>query len=188
MVENLQKKGHMMKTDLRTIKTERDIERGFVELLQKKEFFKVTVEDICTTSLVGRSTFYHHYEDKYNLLEKMVDERTKVFSKLLDERLNQIYQNESLEKLYNELKSDADTIIVLLNIHVPNADLTTRYLSILKKRSEDYLPQISEDISQDFLGEIYATTALTAIKWSLQHGYQREVSNFMNQMVKNVIH
>ncbi|MEK3850480.1 TetR family transcriptional regulator [Paenibacillus sp. FSL R7-0340] len=48
------------------------IERALIELLQQHDFKDITIKKICDQSLIGRSTFYSHYLDKYDLLEKIV--------------------------------------------------------------------------------------------------------------------
>ena len=68
-----------MAEDVRIIKNKRVIENAMILLLQRKEFSKITIRDICQEALVSRSTFYAHYLDKYDLLEKIVD---KYFSVL----------------------------------------------------------------------------------------------------------
>ncbi|QIK69108.1 TetR family transcriptional regulator [Erysipelothrix sp. HDW6C] len=58
-----------MKTDLRVVKTHRDLTQALLRLLERDNFASITVNDICVEALVGRSTFYDHFEDKYSLLE-----------------------------------------------------------------------------------------------------------------------
>lgn len=55
------------KQDLRVVKTRKNIENTFLELLQKHDFEKITVRMIIEDALVSRITFYNHYEDKYDL-------------------------------------------------------------------------------------------------------------------------
>lgn len=59
------------KMDLRIIKTQRSIHSAFLELMKEKGFSKLTVKDIISTAEINRSTFYAHYEDKYDLLEQV---------------------------------------------------------------------------------------------------------------------
>lgn len=42
-----------------------------MQLLHKKHFRKVSVQDITTTASVNRGTFYSHYQDKYDLLNQI---------------------------------------------------------------------------------------------------------------------
>ncbi|MCT4398332.1 TetR/AcrR family transcriptional regulator [Pediococcus ethanolidurans] len=62
----------MNSNDLRAIKSKRDIEVAFIQLINQNGFSKITIKDICTSALIGRSTFYRYYEDKYDLLKKLI--------------------------------------------------------------------------------------------------------------------
>ena len=63
--------------DLRVIKTKSSIKGAFIELVEEKGFDNVTVKDICSKALINRNTFYLHYYDKVDLLNKIASE---VFS------------------------------------------------------------------------------------------------------------
>lgn len=60
--------------DLRTEKTEEAIRAAFFELVRERGFERVTVGELCRRARVGRSTFYDHHEDKYELLSCLVGE------------------------------------------------------------------------------------------------------------------
>ncbi|WP_244833921.1 hypothetical protein [Clostridium sp. BJN0001] len=64
----------MNQNDLRVIKTRKNIEISFIYLLSKKDFCKITVQDILDKALINRSTFYKHYNDKYRLAELLCKE------------------------------------------------------------------------------------------------------------------
>jgi len=54
--------------DIRVTKTHKALVETMMNLLEKKTFQKITVNDICQGAMVSRSTFYLHFEDKYQLL------------------------------------------------------------------------------------------------------------------------
>ena len=60
--------GDIMKTDLRIIKTKNNLHDALISLLKEKTFENIKVSDICEKALINRSTFYSHYNDKYELL------------------------------------------------------------------------------------------------------------------------
>ena len=60
--------------DLRIIKTKMAIKNAFLQLLSEKSFDKISVADIAQYALIHRGTFYSHYTDKYDLLNKLEDE------------------------------------------------------------------------------------------------------------------
>ena len=62
------------KKDPRIERTKRDLRRGLHELLQKENFDRVSVKGICDHTGVNKMTFYHHYQDKYDLLDDCVKE------------------------------------------------------------------------------------------------------------------
>ena len=57
--------------DLRIVKTKIAIKNSFIQLMKKKPFEKITVADITENALIHRGTFYSHYADKYDLLDKI---------------------------------------------------------------------------------------------------------------------
>lgn len=62
------------KIDPRVIRTRRLIMDAFIHLSMKKEFKDITVHDITAEATVNRATFYYHFIDKHDLLEKVMKE------------------------------------------------------------------------------------------------------------------
>lgn len=60
------------KEDLRIVKTKKLLYTTLVELMKEMPFEEIKVSDICNRALVNRSTFYSHYQDKYDLLQEFV--------------------------------------------------------------------------------------------------------------------
>lgn len=50
--------------------TELKIQGTLLELLENKDFNKITVREICASAHINRSTFYSHYLDVYDLIDK----------------------------------------------------------------------------------------------------------------------
>ena len=62
------------KTDLRIIKTKKILFETLLKLMKQKNFDKIKISDICEEALINRSTFYAHYQDKYELLDDLVED------------------------------------------------------------------------------------------------------------------
>lgn len=56
--------------DLRVRRTHKLLWEALMAELSERAFEEITVKDICERAMVHRSTFYKHYEDKYDLLEQ----------------------------------------------------------------------------------------------------------------------
>lgn len=64
----------MMKVDRRIIKTQEAIKKAFIELMLEKNLDEITMQDISNRANVGRRTIYLHYLDKFDLLDKLIEE------------------------------------------------------------------------------------------------------------------
>lgn len=61
--------------DRRIRKTKAAIEKALLDLLEKKDFSHITINDIANEANVNRGTIYFHYEDKYDLLNGIMVEK-----------------------------------------------------------------------------------------------------------------
>jgi AcrR family transcriptional regulator len=64
----------MTKVDRRIAKSQVSIKNAVTELMTEKSFDDITIQDIADRADVNRGTIYLHYTDKYDLLDKMIEE------------------------------------------------------------------------------------------------------------------
>ena len=67
--------------DLRVQRTYKLLKDAFVQLLGEKPFDQITVQEICETAMVRRTTFYQHFEDKQDFLQWFVREKQQDFAR-----------------------------------------------------------------------------------------------------------
>lgn len=60
--------------DMRVVKSKKCITEAFLEIRAKKELRKITVKEVCEKALVNKSTFYSHYNDIFDLSDKIESE------------------------------------------------------------------------------------------------------------------
>lgn len=63
-----------MKTDARVRYTRMRIREAFLNCLETKPVSKITVKEICDMAEINRATFYKHYADPFELLQKLEEE------------------------------------------------------------------------------------------------------------------
>ena len=73
----------MKKSDARVRYTKRVLKESFLSLLCKKPINKITVKEVCERAELNRATFYSHYSDCFDLLEKIEQEILKAFKEAL---------------------------------------------------------------------------------------------------------
>ncbi|MUT66853.1 TetR/AcrR family transcriptional regulator [Paenibacillus sp. NEAU-GSW1] len=75
--------------DPRIIRTRQLLKDAFVELLQEMDIEKITVNRIAERATVNRVTFYLHYRDIPDMLEKLADEMSEEIRTALDSSMMQ---------------------------------------------------------------------------------------------------
>ncbi|WEV40123.1 TetR/AcrR family transcriptional regulator [Lactobacillus sp. ESL0681] len=86
-----------MSRDPRYTKAEQKIQYSFLQLLNKNQFEQITIDKIIKNANISRGTFYHHYQDKYDLVEKMQAAELANFKSLLAKRVEKMQFNEQLD-------------------------------------------------------------------------------------------
>lgn len=54
-------------------KTKQRLAIAIEEIMQTKPLEKITIQEICDHSFLTRQTFYHHFKDKYDLVNWIFD-------------------------------------------------------------------------------------------------------------------
>jgi AcrR family transcriptional regulator len=108
--------------DLRVRRTRALLQKALVELTIEKGFSDVTVRYITERAMVNRSTFYHHYQDKYDLLSQYIEEAIAL-----------IYQQEGDLAEVNDSHQPSDGLIRILEHVQTNADF---YRVLLGKKGD----------------------------------------------------
>ena len=78
----------MNKIDRRIVKSQQAIQSTFLEMLVDEGFDDITVKSITEKANIGRKTFYLHYVDKYDLLDKIVEHHLEELREICDQKQN----------------------------------------------------------------------------------------------------
>ena len=122
----------MNKEDLRIIKTRNALREALVTLMKDKQFEEIKISDICDTALVNRSTFYAHYEDKYELLVDIIDSL----------KINLLDDLDKNKKILNTKEYYIELIKLFLNHINDKKDI---YTKVLINNHNSILMDILED-------------------------------------------
>ncbi len=76
----------MDKIDRRILKSRQAIQSTFLQMLVKVGFDEITVKNLTEKANIGRKTFYLHYIDKYDLLDKIVDDHIAQLREICDQK------------------------------------------------------------------------------------------------------
>lgn len=74
----------MAKLDRRIVRTQEAIKKAFLELMSEKIFDSITIQDISDRANINRATVYLHYLDKFDLLDKIIEEHIHNMANLCE--------------------------------------------------------------------------------------------------------
>jgi AcrR family transcriptional regulator len=74
----------MAKIDRRIVRTQDAIKKAFLELMSEKNFDSMTIQDISDRANINRATVYLHYLDKFDLLDKIMEEHITNMTNLCE--------------------------------------------------------------------------------------------------------
>ncbi len=153
------------KDDLRVIKTRKLIYQTLLELMKEKTFEEIKVSDICSKAMINRSTFYAHYEDKYELLVDFLSNLKEEFAHELNERCKEnlsireyyirlislfLDHIDSKRDVYNSIMvNNRSSIMMDILLSVVNDDILKRF-----KENDINLKVPTEVISKFYLGGV----------------------------------
>lgn len=111
----------MAKSDQRTRVTKLLIRKAFMELLTRKHIQSISVKELCDEAGISRGTFYAHYIDIYDLLEKIENEMLRDFEAALEPLLSaeagDITPLKITTGIFKCLKENADLCTVTLGTY-----------------------------------------------------------------------
>ncbi|SFC67790.1 transcriptional regulator, TetR family [Bacillus sp. OV322] len=81
-----------MKIDRRIAKSQLAIKNAVTHLMSEKGFDDITIQDIADRADVNRGTIYLHYTDKYDLLDKMIEEHMDNLRELCQSAAEMTFQ------------------------------------------------------------------------------------------------
>lgn len=160
--------------DLRIIRTQNAIKDAFYSLVHEKGFENITVKDITDRAVISRNTFYLHYSDKYELLNKQCDELMRTLFFNVGRQLRKVTRSDFtmdgvasiISQGIKVVDSEKEHYYILLND--TSADILTSKITNVVKRSIDY---IRDNIAQldDFQMEYIVCGMTGLIKYYVMH-------------------
>ncbi len=111
------------KLDRRKKYTRKVLKESLITLLADKPISAVTVKEVCEKADINRSTFYTHYSDQYDLLEKIEEEITEDMANYLN-RYSYMIEEESIQLTQKILEYITDNKIVFRTLLNRNASPT----------------------------------------------------------------
>lgn len=179
------------KTDLRIIKTKNLMFNTLIELMKTKTFEEIKVSDICNEALINRSTFYSHYENKYDLLVDFINNLKEEFKSELNKNNTNLntrdYYIELLKIFLNHIENRKDMYTSIM-INNRNSIMMDILLSVV---NNDLLTKIKNDktkttIPSDIIAKFYLGGVINlGVEWLKDNAKysKEELIEYFNKLI-----
>lgn len=175
--------------DIRVKKTKEHIKQALFIVSHSKGIQHVTIQDIISMAEINRATFYYHYKDKLDLLEKIQEETLEGLVQDLQlcssESFEEIVYPPILASLYH-VQKNADTYQFLLG---PDglSDFNWRMLGIVRFSIRNNLVQLHEQhidiqIDESILVDFIAGALVSTIVTWIESGLSTSAEYLANQV------
>lgn len=162
--------------DRRVLRTKRMIRDALACLLTERSFESISVKDLIEKADINRSTFYIHYRDKYDLLERSADEIIKRIEELGHKIVQVELNSTNIEeialnnmKLLEYVHKNSSLIKVLLG---PKGDLSFQF-KLRNMIRESYCVQLKNKtgvLLVEYISAYIASAHLGALQQWLENG------------------
>ncbi|MGX0277766.1 AcrR family transcriptional regulator [Staphylococcus haemolyticus] len=183
----------MNKQDLRVQKTHQALITSFSDLLQTKSFEQITVQDLCANANVRRSTFYRHFNDKYDLLNHVVGTLIDHFRKLYLPDINPDNPRQFFEKLMRDvltfIHDNKDIVRSVITLNFYDEVYTIFYEQIYKavQKQIEFDRQSGQFyVDVTIYGEFLTGGILSVITNWIQHGQQQSIDKVTKEIVNMI--
>ncbi|MGW9919508.1 AcrR family transcriptional regulator [Staphylococcus hominis] len=169
----------MNNQDLRVQRTKKALITTFSDLLETKSFDNITIQDLCEKANVRRSTFYRHFNDKYDLLNHIVGTLIEDFRTLhlseIDPKDPRQFFNKFMKDILLFISDNKVMVksVISINIYSEVYQILYNQIYAVVKRQIEFDKQIGQFYIDEFIyGEFLTGGILSVILNWIQYGQQ----------------
>ncbi|MDR6551584.1 TetR/AcrR family transcriptional regulator [Paenibacillus qinlingensis] len=179
----------VVKTDRRILRSKQSIKKSFLELFSEKDFEHITINEIAERANVNRGTVYLHYHDKYDLLDKCIEEHINALITLCTNReANQVSEG---------IVQDPKPIFDYFHSHSPffSAMFSNQRVFLFRDRLLKFIstnlmvkmekPGTPPDIDIEIKAQFMASAFIGIVEWWILHNMPHS-TQFMADQVRNL--
>ncbi len=191
-------------TDPRIERTDKLLKNALIELTAERGFDAITVGDIAERAKVNRATFYRHYQDKYDLVERIFQEAIEILRSDLgppgEDALNTDPQNPPVRwvKLFGHFVEHEWLYRALLGTHGSSwfvARMRDQFIILVEEREQlrDRIPSLQKNPRQTKIPvkvaiTLMSTLMVSTIAWWLESGREyspKQIAGWFLEIVIN---
>lgn len=184
--------------DLRVKKTLRQIDQAFLDSLSETPFDKITVDQLCQTAVINRSTFYKYYKNKNDLMENYLNRVLERFKQQIDvafinaspENIHNVIYQKNFEKVLKFMCKHKREYLLLWNT-LSEQSVFTKMVFVVQENMLEKL-MVSKDLSSqiapqiDLYARLFASDMMTIVRWWFRYEDEISMQDVKDIMMNNM--
>lgn len=178
--------------DLRIRRTYKFLTDALFELISEKPFEEISVTDICNRAMIHRTTFYNHFEDKYQLLRvTFLDEQKNFVEKCMadvaDDADPELFYTRLIRQMFDYVSENRD-IFKKRIFNTYNSYMTDLLKNTIVSYLQDHFKQdalkykITYKVPIPIMAEYYAGSAISLMICWLKNDFEISVDQMVDYM------
>ena len=170
-----------MKTDLRVIKTKRNIKQAFIEMLCEMDYEQITVQALTQRAMVNRKTFYSHYDNLDELLHELQLEMAQDFAKRT-KRFNRPQDMDEITREFFLISEELGRLGEAINLNDSHVrkDITNE----LMNQNWNFPPKYSSPYAQNIIKSFISQATLAIYRQWIADGKKLSLEEVINLATK----
>lgn len=156
----------MTKVDRRILKTQEALKKALIDLMSEKNFDDITIQDLSDRANVSRGTIYLHYLDKYDLLDKLIEEHINVLQVLCESAAELDFIEATL--MWTEYFDTNYSFFSLMLASKGAPYFRNRFLNFLMgefKHEVDVTKGINQGLNEEVIISFVASAYVGVVEW-----------------------
>jgi len=182
----------LIPTNRRIRKSRKELKDALIELMETKDFKKITITDIVTFADLNRGTFYKHYQTKEELLNELMDD---VMEDLITSFKEPYLHTDtfiigelttSTIRIFEHVATYAKFYTIIVNSNVLPG-FQNKLCAILKQLVQQHLEAISnhnKNINPDLFASYNAYALFGLIIEWVQSGFKYTSTHMAEQLIE----
>lgn len=135
----------------------------FMKLLEKDDIRKITVNEICQDAHINRSTFYNHFKDVYDVLDRIWETNMKEIENLFSKKAPSTDRRDNLRLILEYMKEN--NLLYRVSFHSPIRENIYKGFHYLFKSHEIK----NDNLKDEYYMHFYEQGMLSTISYWLDH-------------------
>lgn len=157
--------------DRRVRKSQAAIQQAVLALMAEKSFDDVTIQDIADRANVNRGTIYLHYHDKFDLLDRIIEEHMNKLRELCQSASDMTFA----EGNYVWFEYFANNYLFFSTMLTTKsaARFRSRFLELVVEeyRAEfDVSEGVNQGLDQEMILQFFGAAVVGAVEWWFNNG------------------